>query len=408
MATTKRSLSVVGLFAGIGGVELGLERAGHKTKFLCELDVYAQAVLRKEFPDVPRIHPDVTTLRPEEISGVDLLAAGFPCQDLSLAGTRAGLDGERSGLVWTVMDLVRKARTKPEFLLFENVSNLLRLGRGVHMRAILETLEGLGYQWAYRVVDSRGFNLPQRRERVIILASHGSVPPEAILFNKHIAAATDDTIQVAEGHDYGFYWTEGKRGVGWARDAVPTIKGGSGLGIPSPPAVFVNRKDSGDGPTSFAGTPTIGDAERLQGFPAGWTDVELEVDGKPMRIGARWKMVGNAVSVPLAEWVGQELADPPQGCADNVSTIRWSEDRALPRAAFSSCDNERHRVEISSHVEVATHQAISGFLQDPLKPLSHRALSGYLSRAKSGSKKLPAEFLCALETQKESHPSAAA
>src|SRR5690606_16179090 len=100
------------------------------------------------------------------------------------------------------------------------------------------------------------------------------------------------------GRSVGFYWTEGNRGVGWAVDAVPTLKGGSALGIPSPPAVLL--------PSGSVVTPSIGAVERLQGFEPGWTGpAECKVPGR-----FRWRMVGNAVSVHAAAWLGRRLADP--------------------------------------------------------------------------------------------------
>ncbi|SVD19976.1 uncharacterized protein METZ01_LOCUS372830, partial [marine metagenome] len=105
-------------------------------------------VLRTRLPD-PSLHGDITKLR--SLPAVEVVAAGFPCQDLSLAGTRAGLAGTRSGLVGEVFRLIR--RSKPEFLLFENVSHLLRLDRGAAIRSLLDTLEEHRYRWAYRLVD---------------------------------------------------------------------------------------------------------------------------------------------------------------------------------------------------------------------------------------------------------------
>ena len=93
---TRRTLRVAGLFAGIGGIESGLDAAGHETSLLCELDPWALEVLGREFPDCQK-HPDITTL--SGLPKVDLVTAGFPCQDLSLSGTRAGLGDTRSGLV---------------------------------------------------------------------------------------------------------------------------------------------------------------------------------------------------------------------------------------------------------------------------------------------------------------------
>jgi len=383
----KRSLSVVGLFAGIGGIELGLHEAGHRGSLLCEIDASAQTVLRNNFPGIP-IHDDVSTLRSIP-GGTDLIAAGFPCQDISLAGTRAGLSGGRSGLIGQVFRIASQHRT--ELILLENVQHLLRLKSGENLRIILQALEEMGYRWAYRVVDTRGFGLPQRRLRVIILASRGEVEPGDILFSAGVRPDFDDRINLELGHRYGFYWTEGKRGVGWARDAVPPIKGGSGLGIPSPPAVF-------DTVSGVTGTPSLEDAERLQGFAAGWTDVSEQ--GIDLRPGERWKLVGNAVSVPVGEWLGAALADQ-HTTMDRDLLLPFDENRAWPNAAMVR-DGRRYKVEATTHVNVSVHTPIGEFLLDPLKPLSTKALLGYLSRARSGEKTFPADFLEMLQAQASS------
>ena len=383
-ALPERQLSIAGLFAGIGGIEAGFQRSGHTTEILCEIEPAAVAVLETNFPETA-MHYDVSTLR--SLPHVDLIAAGFPCQDISLAGTGAGLGGTRSGLVNEVFRLVENHR--PEFLLLENVQHLLRLSRGANMHVILDELERLEYRWAYRVVDTRGFGLPQRRHRVIILASNGEIDPGSVLFAKQVVPDFDDSIRALEkGHTYGFYWTEGKRGVGWARDAVPTIKGGSGLGIPSPPAIF-------DPATGYAGTPTIRDAERLQGFDPDWTDVTL--NGMELKAGPRWKMIGNAVSVPVADWLGQELARPASGF-DKALLTPLNSKRAWPTAAYGDLTS-RSAVAVSTHVEVPSHTPISEFLAEELKPLSKRALTGYIHRARTGTKTFPDGFIEALEVQ---------
>ena len=383
-ASGGRSLRVAGLFAGVGGIEIGLARAGHHSELLCEVDPWPAAVLAERFDGVP-LHSDVSTL--PSLPSIDLLAGGFPCQDISLAGTRAGLDGERSGLVSHLFRLVASA--KPEFVLLENVSNLLRLSSGQVMRAVIAELEGLGYRWAYRLVDTRGFGLPQRRQRVLILGSRGDVAPQDVLLAASVPNTSDDSIVEPEpGRCYGFYWTEGRRGVGWAQDAVPTIKGGSGLGIPSPPAIF-------DADCRRAGTPHIEDGERLQGFDAGWTSVSI--DGVAAKEGTRWKMVGNAVSVPVAEWVGTELAHDVEPA--DLQEVRMPRSGAVPKAAFGGPGRTWTAVAVSTHVERGHHMPIGAFLQHPLKPLSERALRGYISRAETGTKRLPDGFLRGLRTQ---------
>src|SRR5690606_23246235 len=171
-----------------------------------------------------------------------------------------------------------------------------QLGRGAAMRHITAALEELGYTWAYRVVDARAFGLPQRRNRVLMLASR-TEDPRGVLFGEDAGART---VGDASSDPCGFYWTEGVRGLGWAVNAVPTLKGGSGLGIASPPAVRL--------PSGEIVTPGIVDGEMLQGFDPDWTAPATEVPG--IRQGHRWKLVGNAVSVRMASWVGARLAAP--------------------------------------------------------------------------------------------------
>src|SRR5262245_10374675 len=249
-------MRVGALFAGIGGLELGLHEAGHQTVLACEIWEPAITVLRERFVNVP-IHPDVRTLRSLP-SGLDLLTAGFPCQDLSQAGMTAGISGKRSGLVDHVFRLLDRKRGP--VVVLENVSFMLQLDRGAAMNRLTTAFEERGYRWAYRTVNSLSF-LPQRRERVFFVASNGDLEPEKVLFADDAQAQQAAAKLSTRAH--GFYWTEGVRGLGWAVDAVPTLKNGSTLGIPSPPAILL--------PTGEVIKPDIRDAERLQGFPQDWT-----------------------------------------------------------------------------------------------------------------------------------------
>lgn len=365
---------VAGLFAGIGGLERGLHRAGHETALLCENDPAAMAVLRHRFADVP-LHGDVCTLR-ELPDGVSLVVAGFPCQDLSQAGKTAGIAGARSGLVGEVFRLVEQHRTP--WLLLENVPFMLQLSSGRAMDVITSRLEELGYNWAYRVVDSRAFGLPQRRRRVYLVASlHAD--PRPVLFS-------DEAGERAERGDFrsvacGFYWTEGVRGLGWAVDAVPTLKGGSSLGIPSAPAIVF--------PSGLIATPSLRDAERLQGFPADWTRPAEQV----ARASARWKLVGNAVTVKAAEWVGRRLRDP--------RTLREFETEPITRVAkwptaAWNIGNGRTAVAASEFPVARKYQSLEAFLRYQPTPLSEKATAGFLSRAERGGLRFPPDFLQSL------------
>jgi DNA (cytosine-5)-methyltransferase 1 len=192
---------------------------------------------------------------------VDLVTGGFPCTDLSQAGRTAGITGKQSGLVGEVFRLLKAAQ--PRWLLLENVRNMLPLDGGKAMTYLVGELEALGYRWAYRVVDSRFAGVPQRRHRVLLLASRTEDPRDVLLVDdageRETGGYRDDA--------YGFYWTEGLRGLGWARDAIPPLKGGSTIGIPSAPAIWL----PGERPGRKIVTPGIEQAERLQGFPPGWT-----------------------------------------------------------------------------------------------------------------------------------------
>ena len=369
-------MKVVGLFAGIGGIELGLERAGHETLLLCENDPGARAVLQTHFPSAP-VHDDVSTLGalPED---TELLAAGFPCQDLSQAGSGSGIGGERSGLVRHVFRLLQIHRVP--WVLIENVPFMLQLDRGAAMDYLVTRLEELGYRWAYRIVDSRAFGLPQRRRRVYLLAAIND-RPEEILFAEDACEPEEVT---PEGRACGFYWTEGTRGLGWTVDAVPTIKGGSGVGIPSPPAIWF--------PDGRIVTPDIRDAERLQGFDADWT---LPAESA-VRASYRWKLVGNAVSVPAAEWVGEALAAMDRRELVDVGPHMG----AWPAAAFGS-ESKRFKAHVSEWPVRRARLSLERFLKEEPRPLSARATAGFFSRLEASSLRYPEDFANALKRHLE-------
>jgi DNA (cytosine-5)-methyltransferase 1 len=366
---------VVGLFAGIGGLERGLERSGHTTTLLCENDFGASAVLRARYPDV-RLHGDVCTLRALP-RGTTLISAGFPCQDLSQAGKTLGIAGARSGLVGEVFRLVQKHETP--WILLENVPFMLQLARGEAMNVITTGFEALGYRWAYRVVDSRAFGLPQRRRRVYFVASRVGDPRE-VLFADDDGFVREPTLN---GHRVacGFYWTEGVRGLGWAVDAVPTLKGGSTIGIPSSPAILM--------PDGSVVTPNIRDAERLQGFPRDWTKPAEAVVKK----GARWKLVGNAVSVPAAAWVGSRLARP--GTVLDFPTSPLGTSTRWPTAAWNVGDG-RTAVSASEWPRRRRYSSLEAFLKYEPIPLSAKATAGFLKRTETAKLRFPPGFIEAL------------
>ena len=151
------------LFAGIGGFDLGLKRAGMQCRWQVEIDPYAQAVLRKHWPNVIRWE-DVRTFPPQGDWHVDVICGGFPCQDISVAGKGAGLAGSRSGLWYEFARIIGELR--PRYVVVENVAALLTRG----MDAVLGTLSTLGYDAEWHVIPASAVGAPHRRERVWIVA----------------------------------------------------------------------------------------------------------------------------------------------------------------------------------------------------------------------------------------------
>lgn len=369
-------MRITALFAGIGGMERGLHEAGHETMLTCEIWDPAVTVLGTQFPLVTN-HPDVTALKSLPAK-TELLTAGFPCQDLSQAGMTAGIDGSRSGLVGHVFRLLDQR--KVPVVVLENVSFMLQLDKGAAMNRLAVAFEERGYRWAYRTVNSLGF-LPQRRERVFFVASRSDLEPADVLFADEAKPRHPKTSLITHAH--GFYWTEGTRGLGWAPDAIPTLKNGSTVGIPSPPAILL--------PDGRIVKPDIRDAERLQGFPSGWTS------SAPERL--RWSLVGNAVSVPVAAWLGRRLKRP--GRYEAARDTAWpSKPGSFPKSARYD-GKVRYAVEINGFPVWKQREPLHEFLRHQGSSLSVRATVGFLSRAEASSLRFVPGFLDAVRTHLE-------
>lgn len=167
----------VSLFAGIGGFDLAMERAGINVVATVEWDKHAQGVLARRFPN-SKLYGDITGVTGEQLidAGFDpangIITGGFPCQDLSVAGRRAGLSGSRSGLFWEICRLLDE--TKAQSFILENVPGLLSSNEGRDMGTVIRALEERGYSIAWRVLDAQHFGVAQRRRRVFIIGHLGN------------------------------------------------------------------------------------------------------------------------------------------------------------------------------------------------------------------------------------------
>lgn len=288
-------MTAVSLFAGVGGFDLALERNGVKVVSSVEIDKHASGVLSKHFPN-SAIHGDV-----QKVTGDDLrhagfipdrgiLTGGFPCQDLSVAGKRAGLAGARSGLYWEIIRLIEE--TGPEWVVLENVPGLLSSNNGRDFGVVIGALVGWGYGVAWRVLDAQYFGVPQRRRRVFIVARRAGDAASCakVLFERQSVrgnlASSGATEQEITGNT-----GEGPEGYGQTSFAGYT-KGSTTLTATTYKRPEDNLVVSDTYPVRRL-TPL--ECERLQGFPDGWTEGQADSH--------RYKQMGNAVAVPVVEWV---------------------------------------------------------------------------------------------------------
>jgi len=169
-------LTAVSLFAGVGGFDLAMQRSGIKTVATVEIDKNARGVLERRFPDATHF-TDVTKVTGDELKAAGfipergIITGGFPCQDLSVAGKRAGLAGKRSGLYWEIIRLVDELA--PAYIVLENVPGLLTSNGGRDMGAVIGALVDRRYGVSWRVLDAQNFGVPQRRRRVFIVGCAG-------------------------------------------------------------------------------------------------------------------------------------------------------------------------------------------------------------------------------------------
>ena len=373
-----------GLFSGCGGFELGFSRAGFDNLAVAEIDLHACAVLDAHF-DSPNLG-DVRGI-PSLPSHTDVVAAGFPCTDLSQAGRKAGLYGDHSSLALELVRMMIGGAHRPPVIVLENVTNMLSLGKGSAMEGLLQPFESLGYRWAYRKVNAQAWGLPQRRERVLfVLSNDDAVDPCRVLFADDAGKPTRPKMDRWHERAFGFSWTEGNAGAGYAFNGTGPLRVGSGFGIPTPPAIVLT-----DGRIV---TPGIRDAERLQGFDADWTEPADHVGG-PGRQGARWRLAGRAIPPVMAEWVAKRLVE--QGdvvCPDSKRTI--VDGKSWPGAGYGQA-GRRIAVEASTYPVCEERPDLQNWLDlAEAKDLSARATKGFLKRYTNGKLKKVPSFICAL------------
>ena len=293
-------------FSGIGGFDLGFERAGFKLVLQCEIEKYCNTILQNQWPKVKRF-TDIKEVKHADVPVSDVWAGGFPCQDVSVArmGPRAGLKGKKSGLFYDFARLVEGGR--PRVLVIENVPGLLSSHGGRDFGVVIRTLADLGYGVGWRVLNSRYFGVPQSRQRVYVVACHrdGKGPAE-ILFER----------ERREGNA-----TQSKSDGTPALSPFKTSFGDSRRGPVVPGIAYClyacsARHTGTDWSRTYVTYPAGKirrllpiECERVQGFPDDWTLVpENNGYGDPDKVDSlRYNALGNAVTVPVAEWLAGRI-----------------------------------------------------------------------------------------------------
>jgi len=262
--TNKNVLTFGSLFAGIGGFDLGFERAGMSCRWQVEIDDYANRVLEKHWPSVHR-ERDIRECGKHNLERVDVICGGFPCQDISYAGRGAGLDGERSGLFFEAIRLVRELQ--PRIIVLENVAALLSRG----LDRVLGTLAEIGFDAEWHCIPAAAVGAPHIRDRLFVIGIRQGDSPHA------------------ECEQRNRRWKQFEKG---SKEAGREIYHSDRRRYRTPEEQIQPRRPSIE--------------------PSTWWDTEPAVgrvaNGIPNRVD-RLRGLGNAVVPAVAEWIGKQIVE---------------------------------------------------------------------------------------------------
>ncbi|OUW96259.1 MAG: hypothetical protein CBD97_01650 [Pelagibacteraceae bacterium TMED237] len=315
-------INYLDLFSGVGGFTLGLQNSGFKFHYhgFSEIDKYAIETYKRRFTNAEELGT-ITDIDPGKLPNIDLITFGFPCQDLSIAGKRKGLEGGRSGLFFEAMRIIRAK--EPKYIIFENVKGLFSSNGGEDFKVCLKEIADIGYDGQWELLNTRWF-LPQNRQRVYFVGHlRGNSRPKIFPFTENGRKNTENRgenkiqISCAPSREYG--WKDVSPTL-CARDYKdPKLVKSSGLKqigvidkdseatrVYDPSGTARTIKDGG-GMGAKTGLYDVGgirrltplECERLQGFPDNWTEGQSDTQ--------RYRQMGNAVSVPVVQAIAERL-----------------------------------------------------------------------------------------------------
>lgn len=331
------------LFSGFGGFEVAAQWCDVKVLWQSEIETWAVDLLKHRFPESKQLG-DVLNINGAEIEPVDIITFGSPCQDMSVAGKRAGLDGERSGLFREAMRIIREMREAtngkyPKYIIWENVPGAFSSNKGLDFKAVLEEITESEIpmpksgRWAaagmvrggkcsisWRVLDAQYWGLPQRRKRIYLVGDYRAERSAEILFKPESLSRYPKSC--------------GKARQGITSDTQTGI--GSGLNALNPVIIAFQGQSSSNAELSISDkiSPTLlctkivdiiypnpenmeytvrrltpSECVKLQGFPENWHDEIKNDKGKPLSDTAAYKGYGNAVATVCAEYPIVNIAE---------------------------------------------------------------------------------------------------
>jgi DNA (cytosine-5)-methyltransferase 1 len=308
-----KKYKVASLFAGIGGIDLGFQKAGFKIEWANEIDKYACKTYNSNF-EHKIICDDIKNIDGSKLPKVDILTGGFPCQAFSIAGYRKGLKDERGTLIFELLRISKEVN--PRILFLENVKNLISHNKGQTFRDILEAIEDMGYKVKYKILNTCEYsNIPQNRERIYIICFKNN--EEYNKFEFPLPETNRLSIQdvLEDQVDNYFYYTDTKyypilkevinnknTVYQWRRQYVrenksnlcPTLTANMGTGGHNVPLILDHKDIRKLTPKECA---------RLQGFP---NDFILPKD---LPNSALYKQMGNSVTVPVIEKIAKKILE---------------------------------------------------------------------------------------------------
>jgi len=341
MVMTK--LTYGSLFTGVGGFDLGFDQQGYDCQWQVEWDQHCQQVLQYHWPEIPH-HHDVRDVQGDLLAPVDVLTFGSPCQDLSVAGRRAGLVGEKSSMFHEAVRIIEEMRnatnrTYPRIAVWENVPGAFTSNKGRDFHTVLSSLENIGAmaQW-WRILDAQYFGVAQRRRRLFLIAVFdpaiaeriGTGPilplgerrtghPTSSRPTQHAAATVATLLPGADSPNdrivgpldtFGRISNQSVRMGHLVIPFHPHFAGGVRIQGDTINTITARWGTGGNNGVMIAETGRVRrltplECERLMGWPDNHT--LHRADGKTTSNGQRYKMCGNGVVAPVASWIAKHL-----------------------------------------------------------------------------------------------------